>query len=76
MLEDGKLPPGTEPATRTYVVVRSVDCLTVVSVCRGFPCGPICSDGPGPQPLSVHEGDGVLRLDLLGEGDKAVAFRL
>lgn len=50
--------------------------LTVVSVGGRLPSGPVGPDGPGPEPLSVHEGDGVLGLDLLREGDEAVAFRL
>ena len=49
---------------------------TVVSVVGRFPGGPVGPDGPRPEPLSVHEGDSVLRLHLLGEADKAVAFRL
>jgi hypothetical protein len=31
---------------------------------------------PGSEPLAVHEGDGVLGLNLLGEGDEPVAFAL
>ena len=49
---------------------------TVVSVVGGFPGGPVRPYRARSEPLSVHERDGVLRLDLLGEAHEAVAFRL
>ena len=50
--------------------------LTVVPVRGRLPGGPVGPDGPGAEPLAVHEGDGVLRLHLLGEGHEAVALGL
>ena len=49
---------------------------TVVSVVGWFPGGPVGPYRSRPQPLAVHERDGVLRLHLLREAHEAVAFRL
>ena len=49
---------------------------TVVSVVWRFPRGPVGPYRARPQPLPVHQRDGVLRLHLLGEAHEAVAFRL
>ena len=56
-----------------YVLIAHI-VLTIISVCRGLPCGPVCSYGSWSQPLPVHQGDGVLGLYLLGEAHEAVAF--
>lgn len=50
--------------------------LTVVSAGWGFPGCPVGPDGPRPEPLPVHEGDGVLGLHLLREGDEPVPLGL
>ena len=47
---------------------------TVVSVVWRFPRGPVGPYRARPQPLPVHQRDGVLRLHLLGEAHEAVAF--
>lgn len=50
--------------------------LTVISICGWLSCCPVRPDWPGSQPLSIHEGDGVLGLGLLREWHEPVAFRL
>ena len=50
--------------------------LTIISARGWFSSGPVCSNGPWSQPLSIHEGYGILSLNLLREGYEPVTFAL